>query len=74
MSSFNMQNDGCVFSGAHCATDTYYSWEWYGNMIGGYFDGHPWNSNSTVGVTVEDPDHRACEHLGEKFTITDPTL
>ena len=63
--------NGGGFSGAHCATDTYYSWEWYGNMIGGYFDGHPWNSNSTVGVTVEDPEHRACEHLGEKFTITD---
>ncbi|MAW61699.1 MAG: glucose dehydrogenase [Planctomycetes bacterium] len=63
--------NGGGFSGAHCATDTYYEWEWYGNMIGGYFDGHPWNANATVGVTVEDPNHRACEHLGDKFTITD---
>ena len=62
---------GGGFSGAHCATDTFYSWEWYGNMIGGYFDGHPWTANTTVGVTVEDQQHRSCEHFGDKFTITD---
>jgi hypothetical protein len=62
---------GGGFSGAHCATDTFYSWEWYGEMIGGYFDGHPWTANTTVGVTVEDQQHRSCEHFGDKFTITD---
>lgn len=62
---------GGGFSGAHCATDTFYSWEWYGNMIGGYFDGHPWTANTTVGVTVEDQNHRSCDHFGDKFTITD---
>jgi len=63
--------NGGGFSGAHCATDTYYEWPWFGNMIGGYFDGHPWHANTTVGVLVEDQQHRACSHLPERFQITD---
>ncbi len=64
--------NGGGFVGAHCATDTFYKWEWYGNMISGYFDGHPWNSHATVGVKVDDPDHCSTRHFpAEGFIITD---
>lgn len=55
--------------GAHCATDTWYEWPEYGDMIGGYFAGHPWNEE--VGVVVEIADHPATRHLGARFRIAD---
>ena len=36
---------GKGFGGAHSATDTLYQWPEYGEMIGGYFDGHPWTQD-----------------------------
>ena len=49
------QGGGLV--GIHSATDACYSNEAYGNMIGGYFDGHPWGANHNVTIVVEDPEH-----------------
>lgn len=43
--------------GIHSATDSCYGHRDYGETIGGYFDGHPWNANSRVMIVVEDPDH-----------------
>jgi quinoprotein glucose dehydrogenase len=63
--------NGGGFVGAHCATDTFYDWPWYGDMVGGYFDGHPWGANSTVTVEVLDQDHPATRHFGAGFAITD---
>lgn len=60
---------GKGFAGAHSATDTFYKWPDYGQLIGAYFDGHPWHQK--VGVIVEDPNHPATRHLGKYFTITD---
>lgn len=34
---------GCAFIGIHNATDTFYQFEPYGEMIGGTFNGHPWH-------------------------------
>ncbi len=45
--------------GIHSATDTFYEWEEYGKMMGGYFDGHPWHE--TVLLRIEDPDHATCK-------------
>lgn len=61
--------NGKGFAGSHSATDTYYNWEEYGKLIGGYFDGHPWHEK--VKVVVEDTKHPATRHLGETFEITD---
>ncbi len=47
-------NAGKGFAGIHAATDTMYGWSEYGQMIGGYFDGHPWNAGDPVTVRVED--------------------
>jgi hypothetical protein len=60
---------GRGFVGIHSATDTFYKWPEYGEMIGGYFDGHPWHEE--VGVRVEDASHPATRHLPPRFTITD---
>ena len=39
--------------GIHAATDCFYKWPEFGELMGGYFDGHPWNEN--VGVKLDDP-------------------
>ncbi len=54
---------GKGFIGIHSATDTFYEWPEYGNMIGGYFDGHPWRSKSEVSIKAdkENKDHALLE-------------
>jgi hypothetical protein len=44
---------GGGFVGIHAATDTFYEWPEYGEMINGYFDGHPWGAGSQVNIYVE---------------------
>jgi len=44
---------GGGFVGIHAATDTFYEWAEYGEMINGYFDGHPWGAGSQVNIYVE---------------------
>jgi type 1 glutamine amidotransferase len=34
-------NSGGGFVGIHAATDFGYEWDWYGKLIGGYFESHP---------------------------------
>jgi len=60
---------GKGFGGSHSATDTFYKWKEYGDLIGAYFDGHPWHTK--INVIVEDKKHPATKHLGDSFTITD---
>lgn len=45
--------NGGGFVGIHAATDTFYDWPEYGEMINGYFNGHPWNANKRVSIYVE---------------------
>jgi hypothetical protein len=61
--------DGKGFGGVHSATDTLYGWPEYGDLIGGYFDGHPWAQEATI--DVEDPDHPATRHLGSSFRLAE---
>jgi type 1 glutamine amidotransferase len=46
---------GKGFVGIHNATDTYYDWPEYGEMVGGWFAGHPWTQE--VKINVEDTKH-----------------
>jgi type 1 glutamine amidotransferase len=39
---------GGGFVGIHAATDTFYQWPEYGQLIGGYFDGHPWHEEVLI--------------------------
>ncbi|ADU31971.1 ThuA domain-containing protein [Evansella cellulosilytica] len=52
---------GGGFVGAHAAIDTGYDWPEYGEMVGTYFQSHPWVQQ--VNYLVEDSDHPATRHL-----------
>ncbi len=65
-----VKNDGKGFLGAHNATDTFYKWPQYGEMIGGYFDGHPWNQFLAT-INVEDRNFPATRHFPKSFQIRD---
>jgi len=65
-----VRDDGKGFLGAHNATDTFYEWPEYGEMIGGYFDGHPWNQFEAT-INVEDRQFPATRHLPGSFVIRD---
>ncbi len=64
-----IRDDGKGFLGTHSATDTFYKWPEFGEMIGGYFDGHPWHQE--VNVRVEDRGFPATRHFPPFFRITD---
>ena len=49
-----IHDDGKGFVGIHSATITFTDWPEYGEMIGGYFDEHPWGTFDAP-VIVEDP-------------------
>jgi type 1 glutamine amidotransferase len=59
---------GGAFAGTHCATDTLYKDTAYGELVGAYFDGHPWHQK--IKVRVEDPKHPAAAgfHTGDEIT------
>ncbi len=67
-----VKQKGHGFIGAHSAADTYHNYEPYWEMLGGTFNGHPWNSNEKVTVTVHDPNHPVSKPWGsDEFVITD---
>ncbi|MFQ3242020.1 MAG: type 1 glutamine amidotransferase [Lentimonas sp.] len=49
--------EGGGLVGIHAASDACYQHEEFGNMIGGYFDGHPWRASFNVTLVAEDPSH-----------------
>ena len=61
--------EGHGFVGIHSATDTFYKWSDYGQMIGGYFNDHPWHQEVTI--RTEDATHPATRHLPASFTMND---
>lgn len=65
-----VKDEGKGFLGAHNATDTFYKWPQYGEMIGGYFDGHPWNQFLAT-IVVEDQSFPATRHFPKSFQVTD---
>jgi type 1 glutamine amidotransferase len=60
---------GKGFIGIHCATDTFYKWADYGDMIGGYFNEHPWHQE--VKIKVEDPNTPATKGLPNPWVLND---
>ncbi len=58
---------GKGFGGVHSATDTLYGWSEYGEMIGGYFDGHPWTEPVTI--DIEDPGDPGSAAVAPSFRI-----
>jgi uncharacterized protein len=66
-----LKQKGHGFIGLHSATDTYNETEPYWDMIGGTIVNHPWTSNKTVTITVNDTEHPASRTLGKEFEIKD---
>jgi type 1 glutamine amidotransferase len=60
---------GKTFIGIHSATDTFYKWPEYGEMINGYFDGHPWTAETDVVLRVDDRTHVTSKHLPESLSF-----
>jgi hypothetical protein len=65
----NFVKSGHGFVGIHSATDTFYQWGTYGEIIGAYFNGHPWHEMVTIDVA--DPASKIVGFLGKSFQIND---
>lgn len=68
-SLMNFVRGGGGIAGIHAATDCFYDWPAFGEMMGGYFDGHPWNESVTL--KIEEPNHPVAQPLGEEFVVAD---
>jgi type 1 glutamine amidotransferase len=53
----------------HAATDSCYSWDDYGLLVGARFNGHPWTQDFILDVC--DPAHPAVAHLGTTWAWHD---
>ena len=59
-------------AGIHAATDNFYTWAEAADMMGGTFDGHPWNSKGKWAFKVEDVGHPLTASFKEKqFSLSD---
>jgi len=65
----NFVRSGRGFLGVHSATDTFYTWPDYLDLIGGYFNGHPWHQDVTIDVAdTADP---LVAFLGRSLQLSD---
>jgi type 1 glutamine amidotransferase len=65
-----VRDEGKGFIGMHTAGDSFYKWPEYGEMVGGYFDLHPWNTFQAP-IIVEDQTSPMTKHFPKSFTIRD---
>jgi type 1 glutamine amidotransferase len=65
-----IHDDGKGFIGVHSAAITWTDWPEYGEMIGGYYDEHPWNTFAAP-ILVEDPAFPGMSQWPRAFTLTD---
>jgi type 1 glutamine amidotransferase len=65
-----VHDDGKGFVGIHSATITFTSWPEYGEMIGGYFDQHPWGTFDAP-ILVEDPAFPGMQKWPREFVLRD---
>jgi hypothetical protein len=65
-----VKEDGKGFVGIHAALDTNYKWPEYGEMIGGWFDQHPWFTFNAP-IINEQPDFPAVRHFPHEFVKYD---
>jgi len=65
-----VHDDGKGFVGAHTGDDAFFTWAEFGEMIGGYFDNHPWGVFDAP-VIVEDRNFPAMKAFGPSFVIRD---
>ena len=63
-----VHDDGKGFIGVHSATITFTKWPEYGEMIGGYFDEHPWGTFDAP-ILVEDAAFPGMKQWPKAFTL-----
>ncbi len=55
---------GGGFVGIHAATDTEYDWNWYGRLVGAYFESHP-AGTAEADFIIKDQDFIATQHFSD---------
>ena len=65
-----IHDDGKGFIGAHTGDDAFFTWPEFGEMIGGYFDNHPWGVFDAP-IVVEDPSFPAMKGWPRSFFVRD---
>lgn len=65
-----VKEEGKGFIGVHCAADTLYKWPEYGEMLGGWFDQHPWNTFDAP-ILNEDPSNPMVSQFPKEFVKKD---
>jgi len=65
-----IKDDGKGFVGIHAALDTNHNWPEYGEMLGGWFDEHPWMTFNAP-IVNEDPNFPAVRHFPAAFVKYD---
>src|SRR5262245_14867001 len=65
-----VRDDGKGFIGIHSAAITFTGWPEYGQMLGGYFDGHPWGQFNAP-LVVEDSKFPGMKDFPAAFTLFD---
>ena len=63
-----VHDDGKGFVAAHTATTAFGAWPEFGEMLGGRFDNHPWNTVEAPVIT-EDPSFPAVRHMPAMFDL-----
>jgi type 1 glutamine amidotransferase len=66
-----VRDDGKGVVVAHMALGTFYDWPEFGEMMGGYFDNHPWGNAIKARVIVEASDFPAMRHFPKTFERTE---
>ena len=58
--------------GIHAACDNFYEWPEGAEMMGSRFTAHPWTSNMTVAIKIDEPDHPlTAPFKGQGFKVKD---
>lgn len=65
-----VHDDGKGFIGIHSAAITFVDWPEYGEMIGGYYDEHPWGTFDAP-IIVEDPAFPGMQQWPKTFVLRD---
>ena len=65
-----VHDDGKGFIGIHSAAITFVNWPEYGEMLGGYYDEHPWGTFDAP-IIVEDPTFPGMQQWPKSFVLRD---
>jgi hypothetical protein len=66
----SIHDDGKGFIGVHSAAITFVGWPEYGDMIGGYYDEHPWLTFDAP-IIVVDPSFPGMQQFPRSFVLRD---